>query len=162
MHIVASLYYDFFCNNRICGNISNKLEEITPIIGLTEKEKNVMVFLNRGWYDVQDLEMDCFFALFSKQKREKNDKDAKEYACKRNHCHISISSHLIYFCSFKAFFVNVLIYGLGCYENSNFMYPRMFEIMKMYGTFCPGSTGSRGNYVNSLFVFKAYNLLLFF
>lgn len=90
MLIVASLYYDFFCNNRSCGNLSSKLGEITPIIGLKEKEKNAIFFLNRGWYNVQDLDMDCFLTLFSKQKREKNDKDAKEWACKRNHCHISI------------------------------------------------------------------------
>ena len=82
MLIVASLYYDFFCNNAVCNNLRSKLDAIAPIISITEKEKNVINFLNNGWYDVNDLDMDCFLTLFSKQKREPRNKDTNELACK--------------------------------------------------------------------------------
>ena len=82
MLIVASLYYDFFCNNAVCNNLRSKLDAVASIIGITEKEKNVINFLNNGWYDVSDLDMDCFLTLFSRQKRESRSKDANELACK--------------------------------------------------------------------------------
>lgn len=82
MLIVASLYYDFFCYNKTCNNLNSKLDAVTPILGLTANERNVIDFLNRGWYDVQDLDMDCFLALFSRQRRAKKDKYNNELACK--------------------------------------------------------------------------------
>ena len=82
MLIVTSLYYDFFCDNKTCGNLAAKLSVIAPIIGLNEKERRVIEFLNRGWYDVQDLDCDCFLTLFSKQKRGANDRNSIELGCK--------------------------------------------------------------------------------
>ena len=82
MLIVASLYYDFFCNNAVCNNLRSKLGAVASIIGITEKERNVINFLNNGWYNVSDLDMDCFLTLFSKQKRESRDRNNNELACK--------------------------------------------------------------------------------
>ena len=82
MLIATTLYYDFFCGNKVCNSLTAKLNVIAPVIGLDEKERRAIEFLNKGWYDVQDLDCDCFLTLFSKQKRGSNDRNSIELGCK--------------------------------------------------------------------------------
>lgn len=151
MVILASLYYDFFCANKVCANITNKLESIASVLGITTNEKKVFRFFNNGWYNVGDLDLDDFQSLFSRQKRETGNRDVKELSRKKKASSNKFNYlfNYLFVCLFIAMFVNVIIYTLGYYPGTAHTYPKAFNISSLNNTSSPGST-HRGHSVNPL------------
>lgn len=75
MMLLASLYYNFFNENKPSSLIQEYMPALSNIIGITPAEESVYRLVSNGWYDVPDQELDSFLALFSRQFRTAKDSD---------------------------------------------------------------------------------------